>query len=271
MKSCAVSRQPAGLSFKAGPEGQACVPAVTACHLLPCPQPRAGLTSGTQGERTKKTSEGRSTEPIGRANHEKGVRGHSPPARAPAAPGIHRHTPCRSAAPAAARRRSPRGGRRPPGTQGQRFVSGHLPCHSGAQIGHLLVPQPRASPTSLWHLAGAQHVRDGAAAQVGRGDDVLLPTRVAGGHSFGRGHGDAFRHSDEVLRGGDLGRRHRGGEDLRRERHRGEVLGRQEGGGGPAALRSPPAPGGCALSWPPVPASPWWPHPPQPSLSSART
>lgn len=58
MKSCAVSRQPAGLSFKAGPEGQACVPAVTACHLLPCPQPRAGLTSGTQGERTKKTSEG---------------------------------------------------------------------------------------------------------------------------------------------------------------------------------------------------------------------
>lgn len=66
MKSCAGSRQPAGLSFKAGPGGHTCVPAVTPCHLLPCAQPHAGLTSGTHGERTKKTSEGRSTEPIGR-------------------------------------------------------------------------------------------------------------------------------------------------------------------------------------------------------------
>lgn len=66
-------------------------------------------------------------------------------------------------------------------------------------------------------LAGVQHLGDGAPAEVGRGDDVLLATGVAGGHRLGRGHGDAFGHADELLRRGGLWRRVRAAEHLPRQ------------------------------------------------------
>ena len=74
-----------------------------------------------------------------------------------------------------------------------------------------LCPVGRAPPA---HLAGVQHVGDGAAAEVGRGDDVLLPTRVPSGHRFGRCHGDALGLADKLLWRGRLGRRVRTVEHL---------------------------------------------------------
>lgn len=60
-----------------------------------------------------------------------------------------------------------------------------------------------------------QHVGDGPPAQVGRGDDVLLATRVPGSHRFGRCQGDAFGHADELLGRGRLRRRVGAAEHLR--------------------------------------------------------
>lgn len=71
------------------------------------------------------------------------------------------------------------------------------------------------------YLAGSQHVCHGFAAEVGRGDHILLPAGVPGCHGFGRCHGDAFRHPDGFFRragllGNVLGLEHletwRGGE-----------------------------------------------------------
>lgn len=55
-----------------------------------------------------------------------------------------------------------------------------------------------------YHLAGGQHIRDGFAAQVGCGDDVLLLGRVARCHSLGCCCGDALCHADELFRRGRL-------------------------------------------------------------------
>jgi len=55
-------------------------------------------------------------------------------------------------------------------------------------------------------LAGVQHVGDGPSAEVRRGDHILLPARVPRGHRFGRCHGDALGHADELLGRGRLRR-----------------------------------------------------------------
>lgn len=73
------------------------------------------------------------------------------------------------------------------------------------------------------HLAGSQHIRDGFAAQVGRGDHVLLLSRVPRSHRFGRCRGDALGHTGELLRCGGLLRDVLGLEELKRwelDRHR---------------------------------------------------
>lgn len=64
------------------------------------------------------------------------------------------------------------------------------------------------------HLAGGQHVGDGFAAQVGSGYHVLLLSRVACCHCFGRRYGDALGHADELFWGGGFLRNVLGLENL---------------------------------------------------------
>lgn len=54
------------------------------------------------------------------------------------------------------------------------------------------------------YLASRQHVSHGFAAEVGRGNHILLPAGIPGCHSFGRCHGDAFRHPDGFFWGAGL-------------------------------------------------------------------
>lgn len=51
-----------------------------------------------------------------------------------------------------------------------------------------------------YHLAGSQHIRDGFAAKVSGGDDILLLSGVACCHCLGGCYGDALCHANELLR-----------------------------------------------------------------------
>lgn len=52
------------------------------------------------------------------------------------------------------------------------------------------------------YLAGVEHVGDGPSAEVGRGDNVFLTTRVTRSHCLCCCHGDSFSHANELLRCG---------------------------------------------------------------------
>ena len=49
------------------------------------------------------------------------------------------------------------------------------------------------------YLAGVQHVSNGPSAEVGRGNDVFLTTRVPSSHCLRCCHSDSFSHANELL------------------------------------------------------------------------
>lgn len=65
-----------------------------------------------------------------------------------------------------------------------------------------------------FYLASPKHVCNSTSAQIGCGNDIFLPTGIASSNSFGCCHSNTLGHSDEIFRGGGLGRGLWGTEDL---------------------------------------------------------
>lgn len=135
---------------------------------------------------------------------------HLPAARAPADQCTRSCTPTRTSAPSSSPPRWPRGGR-PLAARGEAQTWQIQPASSPSQNPSQRKKQEGGFPPLVWwaerqgNLASGEHVWDGLAAEVGCVDDVLLPGRVPGSHSFGSRDGDAFRHANELLRSGGLG------------------------------------------------------------------